>query len=160
MLDDRQWRIVETFRDRVTEIIESRLGLSSAERDDRPDRRVLLTRWDLSSRFWLEFAVMPGLLQARVGLMTDDPLRSDDLRSMIEDSGYTLQEYVGLGLAAVGCDWPAPPVERYREQPDRYRLATPVDLKDVEQFAGEELVNRVVALAACYIKVFDGSAAM
>ena len=158
VLDDRQQCEVEAFRVWVSAQVRQQLGLGAGEREDRPDGRSLITRWRLEPHFWHEITVRPQLLQVRVGLMTDDRYRSDDLRAMIETSGYTLQEFVGLALAGAGLGWPEPPVEHYCDGGRHYRLATPMDLRTIDQLADETLRQRVLKMATAYGQVLDGTA--
>jgi len=159
LADDQKRQLVSTFRDWIESVVGARLEAGAPERFDRDDARTLLTRWSLEPHFWHEITIRPLLPQVRVGLMTDDRLRSRDFREMVEAGGYTLSEFVAMGCESAGLHWPDPPVEHYREQGDRFRFATPVDLPSIEQLADESFRDRIFRLSIAYDRAFRGTAA-
>ncbi|HOA72190.1 MAG TPA: hypothetical protein PL151_06580 [Phycisphaerae bacterium] len=155
-LTQEQWNLVEEFR----AWMESHVGGSSPwgqfERHDREDGSTLATRWAAGEHAWFEVAVRPFLPQVRVGILTDDRWKSEELEQRIEDSGDSMSEFVELGFETAGLEWPDPPVEHYREQAKYFYFATPLDLTDLKDVAEEGVRRKVLQMLEGYYHAFSG----
>lgn len=147
------------FRAGVETLAGTRLSLRELERRDRDDRWVLISRWPIDGRWWLELTIRPTLPQVRMGVMTDDPERCRDAEKMIADLSLTIREFVGLGFKEAGLDWPEPPVEHYREGTERFCFATALDIESLEDLAGEAIRDKVLRVLDGYHRCFTGRVA-
>jgi hypothetical protein len=151
-LSDEQRQIIAAFRDWLE--ASTPPGGAALERFDREDESTLATRWPAAERTWWEVAVRPFLPQVRVGVLTDDRWKSEELEQRIEDSGDTKSEYVEEGFEAAGLSWSEPPVEHYREHGKFFYFATPLELGDVRELADDLVRTRVRQMLAGYRAVF------
>lgn len=125
-------------------------------RHDRPDGTLLATRWPAADnpRVWFEVAVRPKIPQVRVGLLTDDRWKSEDLEDKIEESGDTMREFVELGFEEAGLTWHDPPVEHFREELRYFYFATPLDLGSPDAMASEETRGKILQMLNGYWEAF------
>lgn len=121
---------------------------------DRADRSSLATRFELAPRLWLEVCVRPGVPQVRVGVVTDDRWLSEDLETVIEDSGDTMSEFVELGFEEAGLTWPAPIVEHFRDADKFYHFATSLDLHSLAELSDPTVFDKVLRMAKGYCEAF------
>jgi hypothetical protein len=156
-LNERERAIIESFRGGVEALAGSRLGLSGLHREDRDDGWMLASRWQADRKSSYELSIRPTIPQIRVGIVTEEPERDRDLVDMIEAAGLTAREFVELGFRQAGLDWPAPPVEHYREGATRYCLATPLDLQSLEDLSGDAMRRKVLAMLDGYHRCFSGN---
>ncbi len=157
-LDDRQRELIRDFRDTLEADVSRDVGLPAPERDDRGDESTLASRWPAENNVWYELAIRPFLPQVRVGICTTDRWRNEDMEQLIEDSGETMQEFVELGFASSGLDWPEPPVEHYRDHGRRFYFATPLDLETLDQLADEAVREKTRRMLTGYHRAFTGAA--
>lgn len=158
-LTEQQGRIVEDFRQWIGSALADQVRFKSIRRDDREDDSTLAMRWMHQETVWFEIAVRPFLPQVRVGIVTTDRWKSEELEQMIEDSGDTMQEYVEAGFDAVDLEWSDPPVEHYRDRGRYFYFATPLDLQDLEQLADDRIRDRIRLMFEGYYRAFAGEPA-
>jgi hypothetical protein len=155
-LNDDQRRGIAEFRAWIESHVGTGSRLGRPERHDREDESTLATRWPAGENLWYEVAVRPLLPQLRVGILTADRWKSEELEQKIEDSGDTMSEFVELGFETAGLEWPAPPVEHYREQARYFYFATPLDLTRLEDIWDEAIRRKVLQMLEGYYHAFDG----
>ena len=97
----------------------------------------------------------PFLPQVRVGLLTDDRWKSEDLEEKIQESGDSMSEFVGMGMHEAGLEWEEPPVEHYRAELKYFYFATPVELKTVEELADAAVREKARRMVEGYFKAFE-----
>jgi hypothetical protein len=124
---------VEGFREHFEKALAGDRRFSAAARHDRPDGSTLATRWRsaVNEHVWFEIAVRPLIPQVRVGILTDDRWKSEDLEEKIEESGDTMSEFVEMGFHEAGLEWLNPPVEHYREEMKYFYFATAFEIPEL-----------------------------
>jgi len=127
--------VVENFRGSIEDDLSSDSRFSGLARHDRPDGSTLATRWQSAANehVWFEIAVRPLIPQIRVGILTDDRWKSEDLEEKIEESGDTMREFVEMGFEEAGLEWLEPPVEHYREEMKFFYFSTAFELKRLDE---------------------------
>lgn len=150
-----QSKSVESFRAAVESKIDADSRFKDKQRADREDGSTLATRWRVGPAVWIEVAVRPLLPQVRVGLLTDDRWKSEDLEEKIQESGDTMNEFVGMGMHEAGIDWEEPPVEHYRAELKFFYFATPVDLHSADDLGAAALHDKAAKMAVGYLKAFE-----
>ena len=136
-LTDSQQQAIRDFRTWIERGLAGDARFSPPARDDRADHSTLATRWaaSVNPHVWFEVAVRPFLPQVRIGLLTDDRWKSEDLEEKIQESGDSMSEFVGLGFEEKGLAWAEPPVEHYRDQLKYFYFATPLEIKSLDELA-------------------------
>lgn len=157
-LTDAQRKTIAEFRSWAESALTEAIGLGGVTRHDREDESTLATRWEAEPHVWFELAIRPFVPQARVGIVTDDRWKSEELEQKIEDSGDTMSEFVEAGFAEVDLDWPEPPVEHYRDQGKYFYFATALDLESVDGLADQPTRERLRQMVRGYIHAFLGPA--
>lgn len=129
---------IMSFRARLEDELKGDARFSGATRHERPDGSTLATRWQSAANphVWFEIAVRPLIPQVRVGILTDDRWKSEDLEEKIEESGDTMSEFVELGFDEAGLEWKDPIVEHFREEMKYFYFSTALELKDLGELAG------------------------
>ncbi|MHC4441339.1 MAG: hypothetical protein ACYTF1_18610 [Planctomycetota bacterium] len=155
--DEPQRGIIDDFRGWIESGVSNFLQTSDFDRHDREDGSSLLTRWPAGRHYWYEISLHPFLPQLRIGIMTDDRFRSQDLEHLISDSGDTLQEFVMQGFELAGLHWSYPPVEHYCEEGLRYYFSTPTDLRSIDQLNDEACRTKTLKILAGYRYAFFGT---
>lgn len=137
MLTSAQQDQIQSFRAAVEDSLSGDPRFSGAARHDRPDGSTLATRWQsaANSHVWFEIAVRPLIPQVRVGILTDDRWKSEDLETKIEESGDTMSEFVELGFDEAGLEWKEPIVEHYREDMKYFYFATALALPKLDELS-------------------------
>jgi hypothetical protein len=153
-LDEQNRVTVEAFREYIKDAVAGDERYGDAERDDREDESTLATRFRAGGSCWLEVAVRPFVPQVRVGLLTDDRWASEEIEQGIQDSGETMEEFVGLGFAEAGLDWDEPPVEHYREGGKYFYFATPLVVDELSDLDRDEQRNKVLRMLEGYLIAF------
>ena len=153
-MTDQQAEIVEAFRTFIEDgcAHDDRYGV--AERHDRADGSTLATRFAAGESCWFEVAVRPTLPQLRVGFVTDDRWKSEAVEQAIQDSGDTMEEFVGIAFDEAGLDWEEPPVEHYRDGGTHFYFATPIDLEDITDLDTDKLRNKTLRMLEGYLIAF------
>ncbi|MBK8914178.1 MAG: hypothetical protein IPM64_06175 [Phycisphaerales bacterium] len=145
---------INRFRDRFEQALRGDDRFGPPERVDRDDESTLQTRFAVGERLWLELALRPFLPQVRVGIMTDDRWRSEDLEDAIESSGDEMDEFVEMGFEEAGLTWKEPPVEHYRDQGKFFYFATPLDLSKLTELDSEAVFDRTRRMFEGYFEAF------
>ncbi len=153
-LDEESRATIEAFRAYIEDAVAGDERYGQAERLDRDDESTLATRFQAGDSCWLEVAVRPLIPQVRVGLLTDDRWKSEEIEQGIQDSGDTMEAFVGLGFAEAGLDWSLPPVEHYREGEQCFYFATPLEIEELPDLDWEEPRNKVIRMLEGYLIAF------
>ena len=156
-LTDEQARLIESFRVYAEDAVAADDRYGSVTRHDREDGSTLALRFEAGATCWFEVAVRPMVPQVRVGFPTNDRWKSEEIEQAIQDSGDSMEEFVGVGFGEAGLDWHEPPVEHYREAGEFFHFATPIDLDDLGDLEWPETRNKVVRMLEGYLVAF-GSA--
>lgn len=146
-----QSQAVEKFRAWMDGELARQGGFGAPQRSDRPDGSTLSTRYPLERKLFLEVTVRPLLPQVRVGIVTDDRWRSEELEDGVETSGDNMSEYLEVAFAEVGLDWVEPPVEHYRHEGTWYSYVTPVDLKSADELSDADLRAKLMKMVKGYV---------
>jgi hypothetical protein len=155
-LSDEQRGMIDDFRGWIEQHMGRNAQWGQLERHDREDGSTLATRWPAGEHLWYEVALRPFLPQVRVGILTDDRWKSEELEQKIEDSGDSMSEFIEMGFEAAGLEWPEPPVEHYREQATHFYFATPLDLSELADVADEAIRRKVLQMLEGYYHAFGG----
>ncbi len=127
---------------------DSRFG--AATRHDRPDGSTLATRFAAGAHVWFEVALRPLIPQVRVGLLTDDRWKSEELEIKIQESGDSMSEFVGVGMNEAGLDWDEPLVEHYRADLSLFYFATPLELDSLAQLTDPSTRDKIQKMLTGY----------
>ncbi len=153
-LDENGRAWVEAFRRYIEDSVANDERYGEPARHDREDGSTLAVRFNAGKSCWFEVALRPLIPQVRVGFLTDDRWKSEEIEQAIQDSGDTMPEFVGLGFADAGLDWEEPPVEHYRESGEYYYFATPLEVEDLVDLDRDELRNKVLRMLDGYLLAF------
>jgi hypothetical protein len=136
-MTEAQRDLVEAFRASFEESYKCDSRFAGSQRRDREDGSTFAIRWAsaANSQVWFEIAVRPLIPQIRVGILTDDRWKSEDLEGKIEESGDTMSEFVEMGFHEAGLNWLEPTVEHYREEMKYFYFATAFEIGDVKELA-------------------------
>ena len=154
-LTDSQRQAISGFRDWIQSALCDDPRFGGVARDDRPDESTLATRWKTTEHVWFEVALRPHLPQVRVGILTDDRWKSEDLEEKIQESGDSMSEFVGMGMYEAGLPWEEPPVEHYRSDLKYFYFATPVDLTSLDELKDATLRTKIRQMLDGYYKAFE-----
>ncbi|MBI1827418.1 MAG: hypothetical protein HY287_08970 [Planctomycetes bacterium] len=145
---------IESFRNFIEESTARDDRYGTASRVDREDGSTLATRFQGSKSCWLEVAIRPLIPQIRVGFLTNDRWKSEECEQTIEDSGDTMNEFVGSAFEDAGLEWPEPPVEHYREGGEFFYFATPLKLDELADLGTQEVRDKAVLMLEGYLIAF------
>ena len=139
-LSTQQQDQVVSFRTAMEDALNGDPRFTGHLRHDRPDGSTLATRWQsaVNPQVWFEIAVRPLIPQVRVGILTDDRWKSEDLEEKIEESGDTMSEFVELGFDEAGLEWKGPIVEHYREDMKFFYFATALILSSLDELPSKK----------------------
>ena len=151
---EQQRAAIHGFRRWLVEMLAGEADFRNHQTYDREDESTLADRWAVGESVWIEAAIRPLLPQIRVGLFTDDRWKSEELEQKIEESGDTMEEFVGFGFDDAGLDWEEPPVEHYRTGTKHFYFATPVDIESLDVLADAELRATVIQMVRGYRQAF------
>lgn len=151
VLTEAQIQTIAQFRTWVDERLAADAAFGPPVHSDRPDLSTLTTRYRLGRKLHLEVTIRPLLPQVRVGIVTDDRWRSEELEDGVESSGDSMEEFLEVAFAEAGLDWEEPPVEHYRHEGTWYSYITPVDLKSLDELSAPELREKVGRMIAGYV---------
>lgn len=150
--EDRQ--LVNRFRDHFEAGLAGDPRFGPASREDREDESTLTSRFPVAPSLWLEMVVRPFLPQLRVGIVTDDRWRNEDLEDKIEESGDTMSEFVELGFEEAGLEWTDPPVEHYRDQGRYFCFSTGLELERLSDLDKPAVLDKVRLMFEGYYCAF------
>lgn len=153
-LSARDRELIERFRAAFETRYRGDARFAPPTRHDREDESTLATRLGVGEGLWLELAIRPLLPQVRVGILTDDRWKSEDLEQAIEDSGDEMGEFIELGFEEAGLTWKEPPVEHYRDQGKYFYFATPLELAGLDQLADPAVADRIGRMFEGYYEAF------
>ena len=155
-LSSEQTAAIRDFRQWCEQNLQGDERFGAPTRDDRTDHSTLATRWPTKAnpQVWLEIAVRPFLPQVRVGLVTDDRWKSEDLEEKIQESGDTMSEFVGLAFEEAGLPWAEPPVEHYRDQGKFFYFATPLELGSLAELTDPHVRDKAKRMLEGYCHAF------
>ncbi len=159
-LSEKERERIEAFRAYVEDTAASDDRYGPMERVDREDESVLATRFAPAPKCWFEIALRPHIPQIRVGFLTDDRWKSEECETAIEESGDTMQEFVGLGFSDAGLEWPDPPVEHFRESGQYFYFATPLALEGLEDLDLGEIRDKALRMLEGYFIAFGPAVAV
>ncbi|MEK6799694.1 MAG: hypothetical protein AABZ12_12065 [Planctomycetota bacterium] len=151
--DDDRDRI-EAFRVFVEDATAGDDRYGEPSRDDRDDGSMLATRFAVAPNCWLEVGLGPMIPQVRVGVVTTDRWKSEEMEELIESSGDSMEEFVGAGMSEVGLDWEAPPVEHYREAGQYFYFATPLKLDELRDLESDAVRDKTLRMLEGYMIAF------
>jgi len=154
-LSDAQRQLVRGFRDALETALADDARFRDATREDRPDESTLATRWQAADRVWFEIALRPLIPQVRVAVLTDDRWRSEDWEEKIEESGDSMNEFIGMGMHDAGLDWEEPPVEHYRADLKYFYFTTPLELSRLDDLADPATRDRIRRMFDGYYNAFS-----
>jgi hypothetical protein len=152
-LDETSRETIDAFREYIEGAVAGDERYGDLVRADREDESTLASRFRVGA-CWLELAVRPFVPQVRVGVLTDDRWKSEEIEQGIQDSGDTMEEFVELGFSEAGLDWSEPIVEHYREGGKYFYFATPLDIEEIPDLAWEEPRNKVLRMLEGYLVAF------
>ncbi len=153
-LNDEQREQIAAFRTYIADAVANDDRYGEAVRCDRDDESTLAMWFEAGPSCWFEVALRPSIPQVRVGFLTDDRWRSEEVEQAIQDSGDTMEEFVEVGFDEAGLPWENPPVEHYRESGKYFYFATPLALDDLEDLDQESLRNKVLRMLEGYLIAF------
>jgi len=145
---------IEAFRTYIEESVANDDRYGSRARHDREDGSTLATRFEAGGACWFEIALRPNIPQVRVGFVTTDRWKSEEVETAIEESGDSMQEFVGIAMEEVGLDWPEPPVEHYRQAGEYFYFATPLALDELADLDGDEVRDKTLKMLEGYLIAF------
>lgn len=153
-LNDEQRDQIAAFRTYIADAVGNDDRYGEATRCDRDDESTMAMRFDAGSSCWFEVALRPSIPQLRVGFLTDDRWRSEEVEQAIQDSGDTMEEFVEVGFEEAGLAWEAPPVEHYRDSGKYFYFATPLPLEDLDDLELEAVRDKVLRMLEGYLIAF------
>lgn len=153
-LNDEQREQIAAFRTYIADAVANDDRYGEAVRRDRDDESTLAMWFEAGQSCWFEVALRPSIPQIRVGFLTDDRWRSEEVEQAIQDSGDTMEEFVEMGFDEAGLPWENPPVEHYRESGKYFYFATPLALDDLDDLEQESLRNKVLRMLEGYLIAF------
>lgn len=153
-LNEDQSRWCKDFRDYIEDSAATDERYGPIQRQDRDDQSLFASRFEMAPKCWLEVALRPFIPQVRIGFLTTDRWKSEDAESMIEDSGDSMSEFVGVGFNDAGLDWDEPPVEHFREAGQFFYFATPLEIEDLRELESDEIRNKTLRMLEGYLIAF------
>lgn len=153
-LTEQQIEHCEAFRNYVEGSASTDERYGPVQRHDREDQSLLASRFEMAPQCWLEVALRPFVPQVRIGFVTTDRWKSEDAESMIEDSGDSMPEFVGVGFNDAGLDWDEPPVEHFREAGQFFYFATPLEIEDLRELDSDALRDKALRMLEGYLIAF------
>lgn len=146
--------LVQSFRAKLRDALGRAPHFGPSLDVDRADGSALATRFQVAPRLWIEVCLRPDLPQLRVGVVTDDRWLSEDLETLIEDSGDTMSEFVELGFEEAGLTWREPIVEHFRDADKCFHFATSLDLPALSDLSAAATFDKVLRMAHGYYEAF------
>jgi len=145
---------INDFRTYIEDALAQDDRYGSPARHDREDDSILATRFEVGPNFWLELGVRPFIPQLRIGILTDDRWKSEELEGLIESSGDNMVEFVELGFDEAGLDWKNPPVEHFRDAGTHFYFATPLELAEIAELEADEPRAKALRMLEGYLIAF------
>ncbi len=158
-LTDKDRKTIADFRAAFERHLAGDERFGPPDREDRPDESVLSTRFALMERLWLDLTIRPFIPQIRVGIVTDDRWKNEELEERIEETGDSMPEFLELGFDEAGLDWREPSVEHYRDQGKYFCFATPLELNSIAELGKPEIADRANRMFEGYYQAFGAAIA-
>lgn len=149
-LTEPQTQLTQSFRQWLRKELESDNLFGAPQDDDREDGSTLTTRWPIADDLFIQVSLRPMIPQIRVGVVTDDRWKSEEIEQGVQDSGDTMDEFLELGFADAGLDWEEPPVEHYRDQGKWFSFITPLEIDAIEQLEDGKVREKVMQMIKGY----------
>lgn len=153
-LDEQTRKTVEAFRVYIEDMVAADERYGAVERRDDEDESTLATRFEAGPSCWFEVAVRPMIPQIRVGFLTNDRQRSEDIELAIQESGGTVGQFVEVGFSDAGLNWPEPPVEHHHDGEESFFFTTPWDIEDLVDLDLDEIRNKTLRMLDGYLIAF------
>ena len=153
-LDEHSQSIVEAFRAYIEDYVGTDERYGKPTRHDRDDGTVLITRFEAAPSCWFEVALHPTTPQIRVGFLTDDQAMNQEIEQAIQESGDTLEKFVGFGFQDAGLDWAQPPVEHYKDDEGHFGFVTPLVVENLPDLEAEDLRDQTLRMLEGYLIAF------
>ncbi|HNQ24189.1 MAG TPA: hypothetical protein PKK06_13965 [Phycisphaerae bacterium] len=152
-LSDWDAATIEEFRTYIESMVSGDERYGPAQRADAADDSEFASRFALGSYGAVEMAIHPSGPQVRVGFLTTDKARDEEIEQGIQEAGETVSQFVGLGFHDAGLGWYDPPVERYRD--DRgFHFTTAFQLDELDALATPEIRDWVLRMLEGYVIAF------
>lgn len=145
---------IESFRAYVEGMVAPDDRYGPATRDDREDESTLATRFTAGTACGFEVAIRPLIPQVRVAFLTENRWTNEECEKAVEESGDSMEEFVGMGFSDAGLEWPEPPVEHYREGGKYFYFATPLGLDELADLERDEVRNKTLRMLEGYLIAF------
>ncbi len=149
-LTQAQTQQLADFRYWVEHLVSADGRFGEPERSDREDGSTLTTRWSVAEDLHLEVSLRPLIPQVRVGMVTDDRWKSEEIEQAIQDSGDSMSEYLELAFSEVGLDWEEPPVEHYRHEGKWFSFVTPLELPSLDALNDRPVRDQIAQMIRGY----------
>lgn len=146
--------VIEAFRTYIEDSVANDDRYGACKRLDRDDASTLALRFEATPTCWFEVALRPLIPQIRVAFLTNDRWLSEELEQAIQDSGDSMEEFVGVGMNEAGLDWDEPPVEHYRDGGEFFYFATPLVIEELPDLERDQVRNKVVRMLEGYLIAF------
>ena len=159
-LDELSRGRIDTFRGYIEESVSNDERYGAAHRHDREDESTLATRFEFGPSCWFEVTLRPMIPQIRVGFLTDDRSRSEEVEQAIKKSDGTIEQFVEIGFMEAGLDWKDPVVERYCEGEDYFYFSTPLALDELGDLDWPEVRNKTLRMLEGYLITFGPAIAV
>ncbi len=153
-LTDDEREQIAAFRTYIADAVGNDDRYGEAIKCDREDESTLAMQFEAGPSCWFEIALRPSIPQIRVGFLTDDRWRSEEVEQAIQDSGDTMEEFVEVGFEEAGLPWEEPPVEHYRDSGKYFYFATPLALEDLFELEQDVIRNKVLRMLDGYLIAF------
>lgn len=153
-MNEENREVVAAFRTYIEDFVANDDRYGEVTRMDQDDESLLLSRFAAGSDCWFEVAVRPSIPQVRVAFITNDRWKSEEVEQAIQDSGESMNEFVGLGFGDAGLDWEEPPVEHFRVAGEFFYFATPLEVEDLVDLESETLRSKVLRMLDGYLLAF------
>ncbi len=146
--------LIEAFRTYIEDSVENDDRYGACNRLDRNDASTLAMRFEVTPTCWFEVALRPVIPQIRVAFLTNDRWLSEELEQAIQDSGDSMEKFVGVGMNEAGLDWDEPPVEHYHDGGEFFYFATPLSIDELPDLERDQVRNKVLRMLEGYLIAF------
>ena len=139
------------FRQWAESLLAEQPNAGKSVDSDREDGSTLTTRWPVADDLFLEITVRPLIPQVRIGIVTDDRWKSEEIEQAIQDSGDNMSEYLELAFSEAGLDWEEPPVEHYRHEGKWFSFITPLEIGSLGALDDDAMRDKVARMVRGYL---------
>ena len=153
-LDEQSRSIVGAYREYIEDYVGTDDRYGPATRHDAQDESALITRFEAAPSCWFEVALRTSKPQIRVGFVTANQSVDEEIQQAIQESGDTIEAFVGSAFQEAGLEWAAPPVERSRNEAGGCAYSTPLDVDELMDLESEELRDKTLRMLEGYLLAF------